>query len=446
MRSAIAIVCLSACGGSPREASRPIETPALAPVDAGGHLNDPDLNRTPVKLLAIDWSATKLDSQADVLALWQQIAPTGEDWAEKLEEIPDEGPIAAQLALAMLAGGNFTCVQPQPVRDCVRPPLDVPDPAPGATLVDPCLRRLLALWSLGQLEPDQLASMRDALRTIAAIPPPESQLVAEALRALPDTDHAGRLELLAIAFRAGHRDLVNGSMGTLDEAHAIEAVQKHKIDGALDVLSTETHRPVFRAAIADEQLHPAARIQAIVETVTSEDTLSRETRAALLKATKSADCGVSASAARALVQRGDKKLGPARPRTKKPAAMMRSLCVLASYEALQQADEPSYLLGYVPAKGLELVKVAYDEYSDTDDDGDGNPNTTTTATIVPRDELVLPEIEDMIRAFERCTGTTCTSEDREFRFSFKPQGGELVLTRLEVVERPPCNKRAIPVP
>ena len=63
--------------------------------------------------------------------------------------------------------------------------------------------------------------------------------------------------------------------------------------------------------------------------------------------------------------------------------MMRAMCVLASYEQLQRADEPSYLLGYVPAAGLELVRVTYDPYSDTDADGDGDPHTVHT-TIASR--------------------------------------------------------------
>jgi hypothetical protein len=113
------------------------------------------------------------------------------------------------------------------------------------------------------------------------------------------------------------------------------------------------------------------------------------------------------------------------------------MCVLASYEQLQANDEPSYLLGYVPAKGLELVTVTYDAYSDTDDDGDGDPHTIRTTTVVPRSEVVLPEIEDLARAMASCKGTVCTSDDREFRFTFK--GDQL--RRLEVVERPPCVTR-----
>ena len=122
----------------------------------------------------------------------------------------------------------------------------------------------------------------------------------------------------------------------------------------------------------------------------------------------------------------------------------KPLCVLASYEAGQNADEPSFLLGYVPKKGLELVTTTYDEYNETDTDGDGDPHTEKKAVLVPRDEVVLPELEDLIRAFFHCAGTVCRSEDREFRFTFK--GGDLLLTRLEVSERPPCNKRANPTP
>jgi hypothetical protein len=112
--------------------------------------------------------------------------------------------------------------------------------------------------------------------------------------------------------------------------------------------------------------------------------------------------------------------------------------VLASYEHLQRSDESSLLATFVPPKGLERIAVAYDALSEVDQDGDGDPHTQRTADLVAREELVLPEIEDLIRAMRRCKGTTCSSDDREFRFSFKALGGELQLYRLEIVERPPC--------
>jgi hypothetical protein len=430
---------LAACGGTPREPSQPGVTPthAAPPVDAGGMLAELEPPR-PKPLVEIDWSTVSLASDDDALALWQRIDPTGADWSDKLDEVPEDSPIAAKLAIALLHAGNFQCTPPAPAAGCPAP-LDVPEPAPSASFHDPCLRRLLAMWSIDQLDDTTVPVVIDALRAILALPPPESQLVAVALKAIPESDPATRLDLLGRAYAAGHRDLANGMLGTFEPQHLVEAVQKHHIAGALEVLSAEANRSVYLAAIPDEKLQPAARARAIVELATSEDRMSPDVRTALVKATKSADCGLAATAARFLVGAGNRKYAPAHPRTLKPDVMMRSVCVLASFEALQSADEPSYLLAYVPKKGLEVVTVAYDPYSETDEDGDGDIHTIRTATLVPRDEVVLPEIADLIRAFHHCTGTVCRSDDREFHFTFKPSGGELLLTRLEVVELPPCK-------
>jgi hypothetical protein len=417
--------------------------PAHAAAPETGHLKELE-KPAPRKLLAIDWNQVPLTSDADALALWDRIAPTGDDYSEKLDELPDEGDIVDKLALALLHAGNFTCVHPPPARDCVRAPFDVPEPGPDATFADPCLRRLLAIWAINQLDEDTVAGARDALRAIAAIPPPESELVAAALKALPETDQDGRLELDVIAFKAGHRELVNGMLSDFDEAHLIAAAQKHHIDGALDLLTPATARGVFLGAITDEQLDGRARVSAISELLAADDKLEKDVRTAVVRATTATDCRVAAMAAQFLVRNGEKKFAPAKPRTGKPAAMMRALCVLASYEAGQRADEPSFLLGFVPKKGLEVVTTTYDEYNDTDTDGDGDPHTEKKAVLVPRDEVVLPELEDMIRAFFHCAGTVCRSEDREFRFTFK--GGDALLTRIEVSERPPCNTRGNPNP
>jgi hypothetical protein len=53
----------------------------------------------------------------------------------------------------------------------------------------------------------------------------------------------------------------------------------------------------------------------------------------------------------------------------------------------------------------------------------------------------------MIAAFAHCTGTSCKTEGREFRFGFKPgRGGELMLATIDSIDRPPCDKAAIPKP
>lgn len=431
-----ALIILAACGAAPPPA--PVTVPP-APVKqvAKPRPPDPDLNRTPPKpLLAIDWNTVPLATEADANAVWAQIAPTGDDWEAKLEEVPVAK--AGPLGIALLHGGNFTCVPAQPPKDCAPIVLDVDGPAPTATITDPCLRRLLALWSIGALDDADVPGVMDALRGIVAIPPPESQLVAAAIQAVPETDNDHRLELLAIAFKAGQRDLANGHVGTLDEPHLIEAVKKYHLDGALDVLSAQTHREVFLAAVADEALAPKARVEAMSELASVDDKLAADVRTALVAAVKAKDCFVAASAARMLEVRGDKRFVPRRPRTTSPDVMMRALCVLASYETLQGNDESSLFAGFVPAKGLEHIKVAFDPLSDVDTDGDGDPRTERTVTLLARADVVLPEVDDLVRAFRHCKGTTCSSPDRDFRFGLKVIGGELSVQSLELVDRPPC--------
>lgn len=436
LRSFAVLVTLAACGPAPRAVTAPERPVEVA--DAGVKKRPEPAQETPAAppLLSIDWAKVPLATDADANAVWKQIAVTGDDWEAKLDEIPVAN--ATPLAIALLHGGNFTCVPPAPRKDCAPLVLDVESPAPTATMADPCLRRLLALWSLAALDDADVPKVMDALRAIAAIPPPESQLVAAAIEAVPETDHDRRLELLAIAFKAGQRDIANGHVGTLDEAHLIAAVKQHHIDGALDVLAVESQRAVFLGAIADEAVAPKARAEAITELVAPDEKLAKDAAAALATAAKSKDCFVAAAAARALEVRGDKRFVPKRPRGSSPDALMRQLCVLASYEHLQGNDEDSLLPGFVPAKGLERILVTFDPLAEVDTDGDGDPRTERTVNLVPRGELVVPEVDDLIRAFRHCKGTACSSDDRDYRFGLKPIGGELWLGSIEIVDRPPC--------
>src|SRR5687768_17147438 len=125
----VSVVWLAACGGTPHEPARPTVSEAPAP-DAGPRAPDPDLEPRPVtKLLSIDWSTVPLATEADALAVWKAIAPTGADWEGKLDEIPVAS--ARPLAIALLHGGNFTCTpKPQPVVDCAPLVLDVAEPSP----------------------------------------------------------------------------------------------------------------------------------------------------------------------------------------------------------------------------------------------------------------------------------------------------------------------------
>lgn len=448
--NALAIAALTACGGTriaaPAAAPAPVVAATPEKLEARPRTPDPDLHRPPPhRLVDIDWTKVDLAGDEASLAVWRRIAPTGADWEDKLQEIP--AAAARPLAIAVLHGGRFSCTRPA-TGDCARPAYEVDPPADTAGFDDPCLRRLLALWSIDQVEDGDLATVKDALLAIAALPPPESELVAAAIHAVPETDQDTRLALIAKAWRAGQRDLVGNPIGALDEPHLFAAVRDHHIDSALDILSAEGHRAIYLAAVNDEALGARARTAAIADLAAvtppggplmRTDKLPADLVAALTTAVKSRDCSVAAAAARALDQHGDHRFVPRRPRTANTGQLMRALCVLASYETMLHNDEGSLVPGYVPARGLERMTITYDALSDDDGDGDGDPHTTHTAELVPRDEAMLPELEDLVRAMQHCTGTICVSEEHEFRFVWKRIGGELLLSRIELADRPPCT-------
>jgi hypothetical protein len=43
-----------------------------------------------------------------------------------------------------------------------------------------------------------------------------------------------------------------------------------------------------------------------------------------------------------------------------------------------------------------------------------------------------------------CTGTICVSDDHEFRFVWQRSGGDALLSRIELEDRPPCAPAASP--
>src|SRR5262249_15335772 len=147
--------------------------------------------------------------------------------------------------------------------------------------------------------------------------------------------------------------------------------------------------------------------QAISELIATADKLAPDLKATLVAATKATDCSVAAMAARKLAQFGDTRFVPRRPRGRAAPPMMRALCVLASYEQLQQAAEPSLLKDFVAPRGLERVVVTYDPFGEVDTDGDGDPHTETARDLVKRDEAVLPDIDELVHAMQHCKGTTC---------------------------------------
>ena len=430
----ILVTLAAACGGAHEAPVGPVI--AVASPDAGGHLNDPDLNHTYKKLLSIDWATAAFADPAEVAELWHRIAPTGDDWSLKLDEVPD-GPIATALATELLLEGNMTCVVPH-ASSCGTTLPELPPLEPTATLADPCLRRQLALWSLqqlGQVDPSRLATIAPALRAIAALPPPESELVVAAVVAA-SRDSALEAELLELAWKAGQHAIVNGMIGGLELPQLVDLATRLHVDGALDGLTAKTHRDVFLKAIADEQLQPATRQQALIELVGDDDKLAPDLATAIVAITKSPTCEVAAAAARMLEKHGNAAYLPRKPRSTSPAALLRGLCVLAAYERDAPGGEASLLPGYLPPRGLEVIRVDYDALSETDPDGDGDVHTSRTSELIERASASLPETAAFARALQHCSKTTCTADDVDFNLTIK----EGRLARVEIIQRPPCQK------
>lgn len=386
------------------------------------HLDDPDLDRPPPpKLLAIDWSA-----DADPLALWNQIAPTPDDWQERLAEVPT-GELQRKLATSLLRQGNFACIATTP--SCGRA-ATFPPVKSDARLTDPCFRRQLALWAFDHLEPEDVPALKDALKQIAALPAPESELVAAAIHAAEGQDQDFRLELVAAMKKAHQDELADTAIAGLDDVHLIAAAKLH-VDGALEALPAATQRPVFLQAVTDHELRPDTRIQAMSELIGDDDKLGSDLQTTLVAATKAPSCRVAAGAAILLSRHGNRKLVPTRgtyPTTN------RGLCVLAAYEGMMRGDESSPLPSYLPKHGLEYVRVTYDPYSDTDTDGDGDIHTERTTKLIDRDFATLPDADIVGAALAGCTKTTCETDDHIVRLTLR--GAELV--RLEIVDKPPC--------
>src|SRR5439155_20553889 len=135
---------------------------------------------------------------------------------------------------------------------CARIAIEEPKPPQPATIDDPCLRRLLATRAIDQIDADDVRALRPELRAIAAIPPPESQLVAATFKAVPEEQPDLRLEFLVAAWNAGQHDLVDASLGGFDEAHLISAARDLHFAGALEQLSAEGFRAVYLHAVTDE--------------------------------------------------------------------------------------------------------------------------------------------------------------------------------------------------
>lgn len=364
----------------------------------------------PAPLLSIDWSTVQLSDDAAALALWQRIAPTGEDWELRLGELPDDDALLKPLALALLRQGGFACPASGRCADAGLSAVEA-----TATLADPCLRRELALWAFGRLDEEDAVGIADTLVSIAGLAAPEEELVSEAFDLVPAGQDALLLRMNEAARAAGHGELADHSLQWLSPAALEVAARTLHADGAFSLLELGEARELFLAAINDRGLRPATRIS-VMEELAAEEPLSKAVRAALRKASADPRCEIAGTALRLLEHAGDKLRAP--PRRSLPAAL-RELCV---GEARYSNSDPldSHLVPLVSPQGLVVI----DHAALTEDAGELSGET------MPREQVfVLPFGEELAAALERCQEATCRGPGVRFELAFDKQW------RLQRIER-----------
>jgi hypothetical protein len=375
----------------------------------------------PKPLLSIDWSKVTITSDADALAVWEHIAPTGADWALRLGELPDNDDLQSLLALALLRSGNFAC-HPQP--GC--PAELILEASDEATLADPCLRRELALWALGRLDDDDAYAIERELISLVSLPPPEEELVREAFDLVPVGADDLLMRMIEAARAAGQGEIADESLSWLPPPLLLKVATHLHSDGAVRALDPAEHRPAFVAAITDAKLKPATSIAAMDELL-REDTehLRKDLRSAMLTALKDPRCEVAAAAARNLANAGEPRFVP-RPAPASVPAALRALCVMAYY-VQEDVGADLGLRRFISRRGLQV----YDHAEIT-----AEPGEPAGELIMPAELITLPFLEELAEALGSCTGTTCRGDGLRFELGFDP---DRTLRRIDRFADPsPC--------
>jgi hypothetical protein len=382
-------------------------------------------------------------SEAEALALWQKLAPTGKDYQDKLAAIPNDPAIRGPMARALLAEGKLACEETiqygecgmeaglgEEVLDEELAPLD-----PKSTIASPCLRRRLALWAFDQLSPDDILASGPALVAIAGLPTPEQELIDRVFAAVASADEKLRLSVLEAAVEAKHTYTANKNVAGLSEAALVRAARDLELTKALEQLSPDRHSEVYAAALNSPGIDIDVR-RTIVDSLAK--VKGEVATKALTTAVDDTDCWLAMSAAEALAGRGDSSYLPKRPKSANLSENAKVLCMITHDD---EDAKGAVWQQYVSPKGgvsiaTEVVNdfdEPYDEDGDGDGDGDGDEeeDDDETTEVVTRADA---DATDLFEQFGRW-GISCddakmtcmagSEYDRYVRVTFAkaPDGG-----------------------
>jgi hypothetical protein len=341
---------------------------------------------------------------ADVLAEWRELAPTFARWDLVSAMIPQGD--RPRMARAILVAGGFDC----PARDLPPPgcaaPARVGLPAPLAGIDDPCMRRVIALWALDVLEPEQLAQVGDALASIAKLPEAEDQL-DERLLARLWAESPRRARAVA---RAAHR---------IAPTLPVDIDWVRDRDWLAGVAGDAT-------ASLEERI---VAIDALSKAAPPAHILPRDVRATLIALTTHRSCRLAMHAVAALASHGEPRFLPVRPRNGSVADTARALCMAAVNDApisaMQQlAMHELYAQAMPPPPGAFVAIGRH---------GNAEPPLDRTRPLVP--------VHQHGRVLEHCTNTTCDNgiDRAELVFAPAPDGGHHLTGLVYAPGGSPCQ-------
>lgn len=256
--------------------------------------------------------------------LLEALGTTGANWEEALTRVPPDR--ARAVAVTFLRQGDFACraivSEEEACGDAIESFAPV---AAGATLADPCLRRLVAGWALAQLEATEAAAVADALAAIVALPHPERELADAVVALVPPGDDRLRLRLIEVAADAGREDTADALLAGLTPGGAAHALVELGREGALLYLGADAPAGAIAAAL-HHGLSPSAARDAL-DLLDVADLATPAVLAAVIDQANGEDCAVAARAAVLLDAAGDAQYLPSRAALTDAAAATRALCV-----------------------------------------------------------------------------------------------------------------------
>ena len=340
--------------------------------------SEPGWDRAPapdIAQLALEPPRTK----AEALALWQQLAPTGENYEDRLAAIPEDPAVRRPMAVALLEQGNFACEAVVKYEGCGQESVELGPIEPTAGLEQPCLRRRLALWALDQLTADDARALTEALVGLVELPEPEDELRTQAFAVA--VDDGQRLALLAAAKGKELHELAEAEAGKLITIAArVEALRDLHIDAAADGLDPVAHHDVLLAALVDTELASTTRRTIMSQLAGDQAPAVTE---ALVDVVDDDDCGLAMEAAELLASRGDASHLPERPASTDAGAHLWALCMLAhASDAARQ--EAQWLTWFGPERVL-FEHEHYNEFAEPEEeseDGDDGEYDSGDGTVV----------------------------------------------------------------